>query len=130
MRESAYIFIPFKSLTKNKTGAHLSSLIGPNSPREAPNTHYMMLHRGLFPRLTTEVVPQGLDTIKTSHKEENTCPMGVQKYTMIIHIIISSEVTNTSTHKTKQIVIFLLNFGMFRMLLQQPFLFLNTRKSH
>ena len=64
--------------------------------REDPNTHYMMLHWGILPQLTTEVVPQGLDTIKTSHKEVNTSPMGVQQHTMIIYIIISSEVTNTS----------------------------------
>ena len=88
---------PFNSLTKHKTGAHMSSLTGPTSPRETPNTHYMMLHWGLLPRLTTEVVPQGLDTIKTSRKEANTSPMGVQQHTMIIYIKISSEVTNTST---------------------------------
>ena len=73
------------------------TLIGTTSPRETPNTHYMMLHWGLLPRLTTEVVPQGLDTIKTSRKEENMSPMGVQQHTMIIYIRISFEVTNTST---------------------------------
>ena len=67
------------------------------SPIEIPNTHYMMSHWGLFTRLTIEVVPQGLDTIKTSRKEENTYPMGVQQHTMIIYIRISSEVTNTTT---------------------------------
>ena len=44
-----------------------------------------------------EVVPQGLDTIKTSHKKVNTPPMGVKQHTMIIYIEISSKVTNTST---------------------------------
>ena len=44
-----------------------------------------------------EVVPQGLYTIMTPHKEENTYSMGVQQHTMIIYIIISSEVTNTLT---------------------------------
>ena len=47
-----------------------------------------------------EVVTQGLDTINTSRKEENTSPMGVQQHTMIIYMIISSEVTNTSTPET------------------------------
>ena len=47
-----------------------------------------------------EVVTQGLDTINTSHKEENTSPMGVQQHTMIIYMIISFEVTNTSTPET------------------------------
>ena len=79
---------PFNSLTKHTTGAYMSSLAGPTSPRETPSTHYMMLHWGLLPWITTEVVPQGLDTIKTSL-------MGVQQHTMIIHIRISSEVTNT-----------------------------------
>ena len=76
------------------------SLTGLTYPRETPNTHYMMSHCGLFPRLTTEVATQGLDTINTSHKEENTSPMGLQQHTMIIYIIISSEVTNTSTLET------------------------------
>ena len=75
----------------------MSSLIGLNSPREAPNTHYMMLHWGLLPRITMEVLCQGLDTIKTSHKKVNTSPMGIQQHTMIIYIRISSEVTNTPT---------------------------------
>ena len=74
------------------------TLTGPTSPRETPNTHYMMLHRGLLPQLTTKVVPQGLDTIRTSRKEENTSLIGVQKHTMIIYIIIYSKVTNTSTN--------------------------------
>ena len=72
-------------------------LAGLNSPRETPNTHYMMSHWGQFPRLTTKVVPQFLDTINTSRKEANTSPMGVQQHIMIIYIIIYSKVTNTST---------------------------------
>ena len=56
-----------------------------------------MLHWGLLPQLTTEVVPQGLDIIKTSLKGINTSPMGVHQHTMIIYIRISSEVTNTPT---------------------------------
>ena len=68
-----------------------------DSPRETPKIHYIMFHWGLFPRLTTEVVPQSLDTIKTSCKEENTFSMGVQKHTKIIYIRISSKVANTST---------------------------------
>ena len=43
-----------------------------------------------------ELVPQVLDTINTSHKEENAYPMGVIQHTMIIYIKISSEVINTS----------------------------------
>ena len=70
----------------------MSFLTWPTSPREIPNTHYIMLHWGLLPRLTTEVVPQGLETIKTSRKGVNTSPMGVQQRT----VRISSEVTNTS----------------------------------
>ena len=47
----------------------MSSHMGPTaSPRETTSTYYMMLHWGLFLRLTTEVVPQGLDTILTSRK--------------------------------------------------------------
>ena len=46
-----------------------------------------------------KIVTQGLDIIKTSHKEENTSPMEVQQHTMIIYIKISSKVTNTSTHE-------------------------------
>ena len=70
----------------------LDPLIPPRdiTPKEAPNTHCKMLHWGLLPRLTMEVVPQGIDTIKTPCKGVNTFPMGVQKYTMIIYIIISS----------------------------------------
>ena len=49
----------------------MSSLIGLTSPREAPNTHYMMLHWGLLFRLTTKVVPQVLYIIMTSRKEVN-----------------------------------------------------------
>ena len=70
--------------------------MGLNYPRETPSTHYMMSQWGLFPRLTMEVVPQGLDIIKTSNKEKNTSPMGVHQHTMIIYIRICSEVTNTS----------------------------------
>ena len=44
-----------------------------------------------------EFVPQGIYTIKTSRKEENASPMGVQQHTIIIYIRTSSEVTNTST---------------------------------
>ena len=54
------------------------SITRSTSPRETPNTHYMMLQWGLFPRITMEIVPQGLYTIMTSQKEENTYPMGVQ----------------------------------------------------
>ena len=75
----------------------MSSLIGSNSPKETPNTHYMMLHWALFPRFTMKVVPQGINKIKTSLKWVNTSPMGVQQHTMKIYIIISFEVTNTST---------------------------------
>ena len=28
------------------------------SPRETPNTHYMILHWELFPRITMQVIPQ------------------------------------------------------------------------
>ena len=68
----------------------MSSLIGSNSPRETPNTHYMMSHWGILPQLKKKVVSQGLDTI-------NTSPMGVKQHTMIIYIIIYFKVTNTST---------------------------------
>ena len=50
---------------------------------------------GLFPRLTTEVVPEGPYTITTSRREENTSTMGVKNHTMIVYIRIYSEVTNT-----------------------------------
>ena len=70
-RVPPYLY-PFKSLNKHNTGAHMSSMTGLTSPKETPNTHYMMLHWGLLPPLTTKVVPQGLDTIKTSCKEVNT----------------------------------------------------------
>ena len=75
----------------------MSSLIGPTSPIDIANTHYMILQWVLFPRLTMEVVPQELDIIKTYQKGLNTSPMGAQQHTMIIYIRISSEVTNTST---------------------------------
>ena len=88
---------PFKLHSKHNIGAHMSSLTRPTSPKETPNTHSIMLNWGLFPRLTTKFVPQGIDTIKTSHKGVNTSPIGIQQHTMIIYIIISSQVTNTST---------------------------------
>ena len=56
-------------------GQHIN-LVGSTSLRETPQIHDMMLHCGLFPRLTTQVVPQGPYTIMTSQKEENTSPMG------------------------------------------------------
>ena len=73
------------------------SRIGLTSPRENLKIHYMLVHWGLFPQLATEVVPQGIYTIMTSQKEINTYSMGVQQDTMIMHNIIYSEVTNTST---------------------------------
>ena len=51
-----------------------------------------MSHWGSLPRLTTEFVPQCLHTVKASHKEEKKSPLGAQQHTMIIYIIISSEV--------------------------------------
>ena len=74
----------------------MSSHMGTTSPRETKITYYMMLHWGLFPQVTMEVVPQGIDMIKTSRKGVHTSPMGVQQDTMIIYIKIYSEVTNTS----------------------------------
>ena len=62
----------------------LVSLTGLTSPKETPNTQYMMLNWGLLPRLIMEVVPQCLDTINTSRKEVNTSLMGAQQHTMII----------------------------------------------
>ena len=73
------------------------TLARPTSHRENPKIHFIILNWGLFPQLTTKVVAQGLDTIKTSRKEANTSPMGVQQHTMIIYIEISSKVTNTKT---------------------------------
>ena len=61
-RAPTYLY-PFKSLTKYKTQAYMSCHMGPTSPRETTSTYYMMLHLGLLPRLTSEVVPQDLDTI-------------------------------------------------------------------
>ena len=49
-----------------------------------------------------EVVPEGIETIKTSCKGVNTSPMGVQQHKMIIYIKISPEVTNTSTNIVQQ----------------------------
>ena len=46
----------------------MSSHMGPTSPTETKITYYMMLHWGLLPRLTTKVLPQGIDTIWTSCK--------------------------------------------------------------
>ena len=69
----------------------MSSHMGPTSPRETTIIYYMMLHWGLFPRITMEVVPKGLDIVKTSRKGVNTSPMGLQQHTMIIYIRISSE---------------------------------------
>ena len=63
-------------------------LAGQTSPRETPNTRYMMSQWGLLPLLTMEVEPQYVDTIKTSRKEVNTSPMGVEQHTMIIYIRI------------------------------------------
>ena len=56
-----------------------------------------MLHWRLFPQLTMNVVPQGLDTITTSRKEVNTYPMGVEQHIVIIYIRIYFTVTTTST---------------------------------
>ena len=72
------------------------TITGLTSPRETPKIHYMMFHWGLLPRLTTKVLPQGLYTIMTSQKEENTSRMGLQQNTMIIYIRISSKVINTT----------------------------------
>ena len=55
----------------------MSSHMGPTSLRETIITYYMMLHWGLLPRLTTKVVPQDLDTIKTSHKGVRNIHNGV-----------------------------------------------------
>ena len=73
------------------------TLTGPTSSRETPKIHYMMLHWGLLPWLTTEVVPQGLYTVMASRKEANTSSMGVQQHIVIIYIKIYFKVTNTST---------------------------------
>ena len=54
----------------------MSSHIKPTSPRETTIAYYMMLHWGLLPQLTTEVVPQGLDTIYKSHKRVTHIPNG------------------------------------------------------
>ena len=66
-RAPSYLY-PFKSLTKYKTRSYMSSHMGPTSPTETTITYDMMLHWGLLPQLTMEVLPQGLDTISTSHK--------------------------------------------------------------
>ena len=52
----------------------MSSHMGPTSPRETTRTYYMMLHWELLPQLTREAVPQGLDTIYTSHKGVTRIP--------------------------------------------------------
>ena len=103
-RVPPYLY-PFKSLTKYKTRAYMSSHMGPTSPRETKITYYMMLHWGLLPWLTTEVVPQGLDTIKTSRKGVTNIPNRVQQHTMIINIKISSVVTNTWTPQILKIIV-------------------------
>ena len=54
----------------------MSSLTGSTSPRETPNTHYMMLFWGLLSQLTMEVVPQGLEKIYTSRKGVTHIPNG------------------------------------------------------
>ena len=54
----------------------MSSLTRSTSPRETPNTHYMMLFWGLLSQLTMEVVPQGLDIINTSRKGGKHIPNG------------------------------------------------------
>ena len=61
-RAPPYLY-PFKSLTKYKTRAYISSHMGPTSPKETTSTYCMMLHRVLLPQLITSIVPQGLDTI-------------------------------------------------------------------
>ena len=98
-----------------------NTLIVSTSPKETPNTHYMMLYWGLFPRLTTKVVPEGLNTINTSRKEANTPPMGVQQHTMIIYIRIYSEVTNTSTVPTPW-------EGIYRMQVLSPLLLVHQSR--
>ena len=67
---------PFKSLTKYKTWAYMSSHMGPTSPRETTIKYYMMLHWGLLPQIIMEFVPQGLDTIYTSRKGVTRIPNG------------------------------------------------------
>ena len=52
------------------------TLTGPTYPRETTIIYYMMLYWGLLPRLTTKVVPQGIDTIYTSHKGVTYIPNG------------------------------------------------------
>ena len=49
-RYPPYLY-PFKSLTKYKTQAYMSSHMGPISPRETAITYYMMSHWGLLPDL-------------------------------------------------------------------------------
>ena len=84
-------------ITKYNIQAHMSFHMGPTTPRETTSTYYKMLHWGLLPRLTTDIVTQGLDTIYTFRKVVTHIPNGVQQHTMIIYIRISFEVTNTST---------------------------------
>ena len=50
-------------LTKDSIRSYVSYHMGPTSSTKTTSTYYMMLHWGLFPRLTTDLVPQGLDTI-------------------------------------------------------------------
>ena len=75
----------------------MSFLTGPTSPKENPNTHYVILHWGLLHRLTMKVVPQGLDTIKTSREGVG----GTTTYNDNINhnIFQSYEYINTNAHK-------------------------------
>ena len=63
----------------------MHNLTGPNSPRETPKIHFIILNWGLLPRLTTEVEPQAPYIIMASRKEGNTSPMGLQQHAMIIY---------------------------------------------
>ena len=54
----------------------MSSHMGPTSRRDTKSTYYMMLHWGLLPQLTTEVLPKDLDTIQTSRKGVTHIPNG------------------------------------------------------
>ena len=61
-REPPYLY-PLNSLNKYKTWSYMSSHMRPTYIGETTITYYTMLHWGLLPQLTTEVVPQGPDTI-------------------------------------------------------------------
>ena len=107
MRESTSLLYPFKSLTKYKNWAYMSSHMGHTSPRETTITYYMMLHWGLFPRLTIKVVPQGLETIQTSRKGVTHIPNGgTTTYNDNIHhnIFRSYKYINTVGFKGKCIL--------------------------